>query len=185
MKVYFVVSPFGSGRQKIFKTLLGSLKKVPDTKTVGDGIGGVAGSEEIGGLDNITLSLCLYQLEHSFSIFEDKDNYVFTGTGLSMYIKEILPHYPNAGLYLIRRTSVEDELNESNIESLSSKFKVDQSWIVENNTRVRTNLNSIATELNLEWRPINSPAFTIGNTPNWADSAATATSSLEMAVYNL
>jgi hypothetical protein len=90
MKILFVIGTFGSGRMKVFKKLLYTVKQDPAISAIGDGIGGTVGSDEVGGNDNITLEMCLYQLSNALTLFGGKDYYIFTGTGLTKHIKEIM-----------------------------------------------------------------------------------------------
>jgi hypothetical protein len=185
MKMHFIVGPFGCGRQKVFKRLLTTLKESSDNNVVGDGIGGTAGSKNIGGLNRITLELCLYEIQRSLTMFENKEHYVFTGTGLTKYIREIMVVYPNACLYMLKRSDPAVELSISAQSGLIDKFDLTEEWLTSYNLDIRSNLESYASDLGTNWRPVNTPLFNGSSVPNWATSLAETNSGLEMAVYNL
>lgn len=185
MKIHFIVGTFGSGRQKIFKKLLSVLKKTPNVTAIGDGIGGTAGADNLGGFDTISLEMCLYQIKQAITMFSGKDHYVFTGTGLTKHIREIMKVYPEASLYMLRRYDPALELNPDNIASITSKFEVTESWLNSFNTEVRSDLEAYADELGITWRSVNSPVFVVNDTPNWADDPASSNSNIEVAAYNV
>jgi hypothetical protein len=185
MKIFFVVGTFGSGRMKVFKKLLSAVKQDRSISAIGNGIGGTAGSEAIGGNDNITLEICLYQLSNAFSMFSEKDYYIFTGTGLTKHIKEIMAVYPDAGIYMLRRTDPDLELTDENVSKRSTKSNATEEWVRSFNAEIRSELESYADELGITWRAVNSPVFTLGTTPNWADDPSSADTNIEIAGYNI
>jgi hypothetical protein len=185
MKIHFIVGPYGSGRQKIFKKLLGTLKRLPGVTVVGDGIGGTAGKELIPDLDTTSLAHCLYQINQKIIQFDDCDHYVFSGTGLSIHIKSIMQAYPDAALYMVRRSDAGIELTPNILDTISSNFDVTPEWVTAHNAEVRAAHETYADELGVPWKPVNTPVFTINNTPNWAADNEVSDTSIEMAAYNL
>ena len=176
--MHFIVGPFGSGRQKIFKKLIGTLRKLP-ASVIGDGIGGTAGQSMMPDLDSTSLQHCLYQIRQKLVVFEGLDHYVFTGTGLSMHIKKIMAEYPDAALYMVRRTNAELELT-----AVAAKFDVTEEWITASNAQVRADHEAYADELGIPWKLVNTPVFTVNNTPNWAPVDEPSDTDIEMACYN-
>jgi hypothetical protein len=185
MKIHFIVGPYGSGRQKIFKKLLGTLKRLSMVKTVGDGVGGIAGKNLIPDLDPTSLEHCLYQINQKIIQFNNCDHYVFTGTGLSIHIKSIMQTYPDAALYMVRRSDPSIELKSNILETISSNFDVTSEWVTAHSAEVRAAHETYADELGVSWKPVNTPVFTINNTPNWTPDDETSDTSIEMVVYNL
>ena len=165
--------------------MLGVLKRIPNTLVVGDGIGGAAGQELISNSDPTSLEYCLYQINQKLTVFNDFDHYVFTGTGLSKHIKSVMLAYPDAALYMVRRSDPTLELTANILETISSNFDISPEWVAEHNAEVRAAHETYADELGVPWKPVNAPVFTINNTPNWATDEEASETNIEMAAYNL
>lgn len=185
MKIHFIVGPFGSGRQKIFKKLLGVLKQRPDTKIGFDGMDDGLGKGLVSNSDSTGVEYCLFKIDQQLKMFERCDDFVFTGTVVSAHIKSIMTAYPDAALYMVRRSDSTTELTSELLETISSNLHVSAEWITACNAEVRAAHEAYADELGIPWKPVNSPVFIIDNVPNWAEDNEVSDTTIEMAAHNL
>lgn len=112
--------------------------------------------DNYGGITALTLDFCLDDISmYVKSINPTTENLIFSGAGLSLYIKEIAKHYPTASIYLIKSSQNKLETDASFKETLLMLVEdITEEWLLKINEKINFIIFEFEKTNTLIWRSI-------------------------------
>jgi len=108
-------------------------------------------------LDQITSEGCVSKIQQIIDENPDADEYIFIGTGLSLYVSEIAAQYPSATVYISRfkySGEVQEVVENKKILALSKKTGIPREDIHLMNETIKTQLTDFMTSKNISYQSL-------------------------------
>lgn len=154
MILHFVIGPFGEGRERFSKFLNNSLKETGFQSRLRN-CGSLSCLDNYGGIDALTLDFCLEDIEFGIENVVSGENLVFTGAGLSLYIKDIIKEYPSSRIYIVKNLMSKLDKDQTFIENLlMSVSDLTEDWIYQTNAKIKSIIDEFEKDSQIVWHEI-------------------------------
>ena len=155
MNLHFVVGPLGEGRESFSKILKKQFNQL-DIHSQFHNCGSLNCLDNYGGITALNLNFCLDDISMNVaSIDNTTENLIFSGVGLSLYIKEIAQQYPSASIYLVKSSKNKLETDPSFKETLLMLVEdITEEWILKTNEKINSIIDEFEKTNTLIWRAI-------------------------------
>jgi len=151
MNLHFVVGPLGEGRESFSKILRKQLNQL-EISSHFCSCGSLNCLDNYGGISALNLDFCLDDIRMNIESTEE-ENIIFSGVGLSLYIKEIREKYPAANIYFVKSSKSKLETDPSFKETMLMLVDdITEDWILKTNEKINSIINEFESSETLVWR---------------------------------
>jgi hypothetical protein len=153
MKLHFVVGPFGEGRESFSKLLVKQFNQLE----IGNrfcSCGSLNCLDNYGGITALNLDFCLDDILMNIESAEE-ENLIFSGVGLSLYIKQIVQQYPAASIYFVKSSKSKLETDPLFKEAMLMLVDdITEDWILKTNEKINSIIDEFENTNPLNWKTI-------------------------------
>jgi hypothetical protein len=173
--IYFFVSSFYAGRQtKMVKRLVSSLKNNYGQKV---GAAFLEDTDE----QSLTADASISKVREKLEKMLEKEHIVFAGIGINLNIFSLHEEFPEAKIFMFKRTNIGLEKNDKLLTIKSDNYE----WAKDYNLRVREEMERLVSNKSLSWKTINRPIFLENAFPNFTPDDQEPTTETLISVINI